>query len=72
MSPQLMVGFGVDAMLMLATVLLLTQPGPIFRSKTEAARQVTSVLGVVLLFVTFLWSILLGCVMTLSEIAIQI
>ena len=67
MPKQIFFSMLIEAALVTLTVLLLVQP---FRKKQNEVK--TPFVGMILLCLTFCWSIVFGCVLALNEITFRL
>lgn len=72
MTNQLALSIFIEGLLILLTILFLTQPRPFFRVESERSRNLLTVSGYFLLSVTFCWSVIFGCVLTLHHLTFRI
>ncbi|OFZ70442.1 MAG: hypothetical protein A3K03_05825 [Bdellovibrionales bacterium RIFOXYD1_FULL_44_7] len=72
MPKQLVFVMLIEFALIMLTCILLMQPTLIFAGQSDRARSIARTGGLVFLCVTFCWSIILGCVFTLSYSTIQL
>ncbi len=64
--------FAIEAGLINLTILLLVQPAFLFGSHPGKKRQGRVWLGALMLALTFLWSVVVGCVLALNEMTFQL
>jgi hypothetical protein len=72
MPKQVIFALVVEAALILLTSLLLVQPRLIFTNQNTKISQLTQIGGGLFLCVTFCWSVVLGCLLTLNSIVIRL
>lgn len=68
MTRQLLFVILIQALLMAVTTLLLLQPKPLFRFRSPQLLSAATMSGLVLLCITFCWSVIVGCVLALRDI----
>ena len=72
MPRQVFFAMAVEAVLILLTTFMLTQPGLIFGARSERTRSLLTMCGLIFLCVTFCWSVVLGCTLTVNSMTIRI
>lgn len=65
MPKQVLFTFLIETVLILATTLLLAQPEMVFSGQAKRVRSLAKAGGLILLCLTFCWSVVLGAVITL-------
>jgi hypothetical protein len=68
MPKQVMVSFFIEMGLIAVTLFFLVQPSLVFNKLHERTRVALTVSGLVMLCVTFCWSVILGIILTLHRI----
>lgn len=66
MPRQVLFALFIEATLIALTTLLLTQPRPFFALDSARSKSVATTGGFVLLCLTFCWSVIVGCILTLN------
>jgi hypothetical protein len=70
MPEKVMFALVIEAALITLTSMLLTQPSFLFRSNpSERLRLSATFGGMLMLCVTFVWSVIFGCVLVLFDMA---
>jgi hypothetical protein len=69
MPQQLAISLLIESTLIVVTTLLLAQPASFFPSASPRLRAVATYGGMLLLCVTFMWSVVLGMLFTLNPIS---
>jgi len=69
---SLVISLAVELVLMSATLFLLAHPRMLFKPRTDRARLMITISGLVFLCLTFCWSVIFGCVIALHEPAFRI
>ena len=72
MPVQLLFAMGVALSMVLVTWLLLSQPSWLFPGTSERGRVYMKWAGMASLGLTFVWSVILGCLLALSELTWQL
>lgn len=72
MPRQVLFALLIESSLIALTALLLTRPKMIFPNSSERGRLATWVGGLICLCITFCWSVVLGCILALNEVAVHI
>lgn len=72
MPKQVIFALVVESALILLTSVLLVRPSLIFKNQTSKVSQLAHTGGMVLLCVTFCWSVIVGCLLTLNSIVIRL
>ena len=68
MPKQLVAGLMIEFGLMLSTLFFLIQPNFIFKRIHERTRIALTMSGLIMLCVTFCWSVIFGCILTLHRV----
>ena len=70
MSEQVAIAMFMESLLVSVTALLLLQPKAVFTS--PKAMKVATWSGLVLLCITFCWSVVVGCILYLNQMVIRL
>ena len=68
MAPQLLGTVLIEASFVLLTTFLLAQPELVFGNVSTRMRSVVTGAGFISLCLTFCWSVIFGCVLTIHQI----
>jgi hypothetical protein len=71
LPPQLIFATTVEATLILMTSWLLVQPEAVFSEWSPESRKLATMAGLVLLCLTFCWSIIFGMVIVIQNLTIR-
>ncbi len=66
LSHQIFVSFLIELVMILATLVLLDVPNLAIRFRSPGAQAAVRGAGMVMLCLTFCWSVILGCVLALN------
>ena len=72
MPKQVLFSMIVEAGMILLTTFMLTQPALVFGKRSESVRSMARAGGLFLLCLTFCWSVVLGCTLTINALTIRI
>lgn len=71
MSQQLTGTILIESALIVLTTFLLTQPEVVFRGVSARLRSATTFAGLITLCVTFCWSVIFGCILTIHQFSLR-
>lgn len=71
LSKQMWVTLGIEGILVLITLFLLTEPGGIWSNRNPSLRMALRAGGMLFLCIMFCWSFILGCLIALEKINLQ-
>jgi hypothetical protein len=71
MSSSVLFCFSVEVVLVFLTTFLLSQPQSVFKGASKPIQNFAFGSGVILIGLTFCWSVLLGIVSSLNQLAIH-
>lgn len=72
MQTNVALAFAVNFVLILGTLLMLVQPEFVFRGFRDKSRFLVRTAGMFMLCLTFCWSFVLGCLITIVRLQISI
>ncbi len=72
MPIQILFAVGVELCMIVVTTLLLAQPKWLFPGTSEKGRSFMKWAGMMSMGLTFIWSVILGCLLALSELTWQL
>ena len=70
--PQLIFALLIEAALIFATWVFLVQPGPLLPVRSDVGKGALRVWGLVLLCITFCWSVVVGCIWAIQQITLRL
>lgn len=71
-SNQLLLSLAIEGALILVTLLFLVQPESLIRFRSDRGKAAARIWGLVLLCITFCWSVVLGCVYAIQSITMRL
>ncbi len=71
-NQSLVISLAVEIILVSMTLFLLAHPRMLFKQRSDRARLLITISGLVFLCLTFCWSVIFGCVLVLHEPAFRI
>lgn len=72
MSQQLVIGITIEAVLILVTTFLLTQPAIFFPANSQRVSSFATAGGLVFLCFTFMWSVIFGAILSMNQIPLWV
>lgn len=70
MPKQVVFALIIETALILLTLLLLTQPKLMFGTQSARIRSMANAGGMILLCLTFIWSVIFGCVLAINRVSV--
>jgi hypothetical protein len=61
-----------ESALVVTSAILLVQPRPLLELGSETARRLATMSGMFFLCVTFVWSVILGCILAMRELSMRV
>jgi hypothetical protein len=72
MPKQVVVSLWIEIAMITVTMILLVQPRMFFPFRSTRARLIGNWGGMMLLCMTFCWSVILGCILALNDMTFQL
>ncbi len=69
MSHHVVIALLIESALIAVTTILLAKPRFVFANPSPNVRTVTTVAGMIMLCVLFMWSVVFGCVLSINAIS---
>ncbi len=62
----------IESALVISSLILLVQPRFVFRLQTPRSKYVATYSGMVILCLTFCWSVIFGCFLALQDLTVRL